>query len=113
MVDEGGATASACGWQRHRACVDYRAWVLKLPRLDPARWERWVEALAALGRAEPDATGVITVRGAWGFMLIPPRGFPELRLNIYKNTDHATERRIKEAALSALNRSLYERKDHE
>jgi hypothetical protein len=71
-------------WRRHRACVDYRAWLLPLPAISAERWPALVSALSALGRAEPDATGVTTVRGPWGFLIIPPKGFPELRLNCYK-----------------------------
>ena len=72
-------------WRRHRACVDYRTWLLPLPSIPAERWQAFVSELASLGRPEPDATGVTTVRGPWGFLLIPPRGFPELRLNCYKN----------------------------
>ncbi|WP_455386108.1 hypothetical protein [Acidihalobacter prosperus] len=77
-----GASAQ---WRRHRACVDYRAWLLPLPAISAERWPALVSALSELGLAEPDATGVTTVRGAWGFLIIPPIGFPELRLNCYKN----------------------------
>lgn len=71
-------------WRRHRACVDYRAWLLSLPDIPAERWPGLVRALCALGEVQPDATGVTTVRGPWGFLIIPPRGFPELRLNCYK-----------------------------
>lgn len=91
-MSSSGAPQATLRWQRHRACIDYRAWMLPLQDLEARAWPTLIEALAGLGQARPDPTGVVTVRGPWGFLLVPPRGFPELRLNCYKNISADRER---------------------
>ena len=95
-------------WRRHRACVDYRAWILPLPAIAAERWPALVSGLSSLGRAEPDATGVTTVRGPWGFLLIPPRGFPELRLNCYKSLSADQENDLLTGIAALLRRAQRE-----
>ncbi|APZ41716.1 hypothetical protein [Acidihalobacter ferrooxydans] len=101
------------GWRRHRACVDYRVWLLTLPPLSAQRWAQFVNEAVAPDGAAPDATGVMTIRGDWGFAVIPPRGFPELKLNCYKNIEGSREEHIKNHLLEALHRALAGTSDHE
>ena len=100
-------------WRRHRACVDYRAWLLPLPAVSADRWPELVSELSTLGLAEPDATGVTTVRGSWGFLIIPPRGFPELRLNCYKNLSADQENDLLTGITARLRRAQLGRNSDE
>lgn len=76
-------------------------------------WEAFTKVLRSLGSARRDATGVTTVRADWGFLIVPPRGFPELRLNCYKLTEAGTENYIKSRILDALHQTLAESDRHD
>lgn len=92
-------------WQRHRACTDYRAWILPLPALTAESWASFITELSGFGHSERNATDVTTVRGEWGFLLIPPRGFPELRLSCYYGIAADTEKKLLNGILAALQRA--------
>lgn len=70
-----------------KSCVDYRTFVAPLDTaISPAVHNTLTEKLLKLGVAEPERMGVIYVRGAWGFLVIPSPGFPELRISFYHDT---------------------------
>jgi hypothetical protein len=73
-------------WSPVPQCIDYISFVRPLPSLDLERWQGLVMRLARLGRCEHDACGVITARGRWGFFLIPPRGFPEIKVCFHRRS---------------------------
>jgi hypothetical protein len=73
-------------WSRVSNCVDYISFVRPLPDVGPAQWQRLVAELSRLGRCELDGCGVITARGRWGFFLVPPRGFPEIKVCFYRSS---------------------------
>jgi hypothetical protein len=80
------------GCKRVSACLDYRAYVFALPQAsDPHAHAGLVAALCALGRREPPRLGVRYVYAVWGFLVVPPAGFPELRINFFR---HAKRDRI-------------------
>jgi len=75
-----------CGigrWRRVPACVDYQAYVYPWPPMDEERRRLLAQALGGLGMREDNACGVTTVRAAWGFLMVPPPGFPELKVNFF------------------------------
>jgi hypothetical protein len=78
-------------------CVDYVSFVRPLPDVSPARWQGLVIELSRLGRCEIDGCGVITARGRWGFFLIPPRGFPEIKVCFYRCS--SARRRVRQLQL--------------
>lgn len=60
------------------SCLDYQSFVFQLtPQSDVSR-------LCGLGRVERADLGVIYVRAEWGFLVLPPAGFPELRVSFYR-----------------------------
>ena len=73
-------------WSPVPYCVDYYSFVRPLPAVDEPRWQRLVDDLKRLGRCEANGCGVITARGRWGFFLIPPRGFPEIKVCFYRGS---------------------------
>lgn len=84
-------------------CVDYRSFVCPLATTITAAAHTALGArLATLGKAETERLGVIYIKGNWGFLVYPPRGFPELRVSFYKETDKATEQTILAAISEAL-----------
>jgi hypothetical protein len=69
------------------ACLDYRAYIFALPRSPGgAAYEHLRDALCALGRCEPPRLGVHYVYADWGFLVVPPPGFPELKINFFRHT---------------------------
>jgi len=79
------------GCRRVSACLDYKAFVFQLDTNAPTTdFQGLCEALRGLGRARPEALGVTYVDADWGFLVIPPRGFPELKLSFFQPT--TTER---------------------
>jgi hypothetical protein len=93
-------TASSNGidrWSRVTACVDYHSFVRPLPDVGPERWQEVVAELSRLGRCELDGCGVVTARGPWGFFLIPPRGFPEIKVCFYHRS--SARRRVRQLQL--------------
>ena len=66
------------------ACLDYRAFLFSLepPWPEPA-YARLCDTLRGLGRIRREALGVTYVDGEWGFLVIPPPGFPELKINFH------------------------------
>ena len=45
-----------------------------------------MQGLRRLGQCEPEVCGVTTARGKWGFFLIPPQGFPEMKVCFYRHS---------------------------
>ena len=66
------------------SCIDYKAYAFQLPRqTDLLAWKAVERQLMTLGKPEPLLTGVTRVTGSWGFLVVPPRDFPELKVNFY------------------------------
>lgn len=75
------------GFRRLQGCVDYRVYTYPLdPGVGAAAYTQLRHRLQAIGKAEPERMGVTYVRGPWGFLVIPQRGFPELRLSLFHDT---------------------------
>ncbi len=90
-------------YRRVGACLDYRAYVYPLARNATAESHRILcLQLAELGTAEPERLGVTYVRNRWGFLVLPPPGFPELKVSFFKGTDPATEATILQAIAQAI-----------
>jgi len=68
------------------ACLDYRAFVLPFPPLFGAAYEGLRNELQALGRSEPPRLGVYYVYAEWGFLVVPPPGFPDLKIHFFHKT---------------------------
>lgn len=70
------------------ACLDYRAFVLAFPKaLSDAAYQRLLVELQSLGRSEPPRLGVFYIYSSWGFLVVPPPGFPELKVSFYNQTE--------------------------
>ena len=82
-------------FRRVEGCLDYRIYVCSLAgmRSDQMRVEL-CSRLGGLGRAEPERMGVIYIRGGWGFLVIPPVGFPELKVTVFRETEPETEHAV-------------------
>ena len=77
------------------SCVDYHAYAFQLPRqVDPAAWQLAVKGLLDLGRPQQYLQGVTRVAAPWGFLVIPPQNFPELRINFFHQTDKTRQSRV-------------------
>jgi len=91
------------GCKKISACLDYAAYAFDLPSdraiFDLAAARR---ALMALGRIEREDLGVVYIRSDWGHMILPPSGFPELKVVFHHDTDRETRRRILNLAAKAI-----------
>lgn len=77
------------------ACLDYQAFVFALPpALTASAFARLRDGLRGMGRIRREALGVIYVDGDWGFLVIPPYGFPELKINFFHGIPADGARRI-------------------
>ncbi len=77
------------------ACVDYRAYVVSLPKgTTPDIYAQWVSRLCGLGRVVEERLGVRYVKGPWGFLVVPPLGFPELKITFYHPTAQVDEAEV-------------------
>ena len=66
------------------SCLDYRSFAVSLdPAMAAGMYSTLREKLLLLGTAEAERMGVTYVRGPWGFLVIPQRGFHELRVSFY------------------------------
>ena len=89
-------------------CVDYRSYVCPLDaEITTATHCALRARLMALGKADEERLGVLYIRGYWGFLVYPPRGFPELRVSFYKETEIAAERAILNAISEALQHDFH------
>lgn len=71
------------GWRRVPSCVDYQTFVTPWPSMDRERHQLLELSLGRLGVREDNACGVTFVHAPWGFLIVPPPGFPELKVNLY------------------------------
>lgn len=55
-----------------------------------------------MGRIRQEALGVTYVENAWGFLVIPPPGFPELKINFYHGLAEQTAQAILERIAGLL-----------
>ncbi len=77
------------------SCIDYQAYAFRLPRnADSSAWAAVEQALLQLGKAQPMIAGVTRVSGSWGFMVVPPQNFPELKVNFFHHIDAIEQTRI-------------------
>ena len=68
------------------ACLDYRAFVMTIPEIPESEQRDLNERLVALGRVRHEALGVAYVDAEWGFLVVPPAGYPELRVTFFRGT---------------------------
>ena len=99
---EAPAPRSVLGeWREAGSCLDYQTWVIDLPDQIPAgRHAEMACRLRALGRLDQELLGVAYVRGDWGVLIVPPVGFPEIKIRIHH---HVGEKRSK-AILTSIRR---------
>jgi len=81
--------------QPAHACLDYQAFRFALPpSLAESDFARLKEALKRLGRIRYEALGVTYVDGKWGVLIVPPFGFPELKINFFHDVPVETAQRL-------------------
>jgi len=89
--------------RRVPACLDYEAYVFDIPvdqdRLDRQRIHR---SLEPLGRVDGERLGVVYIRSDWGHMVLPPVGFPELKVVFHHGTSARTRQRILDLMAAAI-----------
>lgn len=96
-------------WSRIPTCLDYQAFVRAVPTdLSDAAYHRLTEALRDMGRVKQELLGVIYIEAAWGVVVIPPAGFPEIRINFYHATDQAQVERILRGVARLLRTAIHE-----
>lgn len=72
------------GFRYVDSCIDYQTVVTPLDTsLTQVSYDILVKKLLLLGVADRERMGVTYVRGPWGFLVIPGRGFPELRISFF------------------------------
>ncbi len=108
---EAPASRSVLGeWRKVGGCLDYQTWVIDLPAAIPAgRHAEMAHRLRAFGRLDQELLGVAYVRGDWGVLIVPPVGFPEIKIRIHHHVGEkrskailASIRRIVDRALTAI-----------
>ncbi len=93
--------ASASGWRKAQACVDYIAYTHALPSTNDCGWQEISTRLRVLGICQDTALGVTTVRNTWGFFQIPKRDFPELKVTFFRISRVADRNNVL-AAIAAI-----------
>ncbi len=79
------------------ACLDYRAYAFSVPPdLDPPLYRQLDRNLRQLGILRHEMLGVAYIDADWGFLIIPPPGFPELKINFYHQT---SDRKVEQILL--------------
>ena len=69
-------------WRKVPICVGYKVYVHPWPHMQAEQRQSIVESLGELGvREDSEICNVTTVRAYWGFLVVPPVGFPELRIS--------------------------------
>lgn len=91
------------GCQRTAACLDYDAYAFDLSSdstaFDPAVARTILEAL---GRIEREDLGVVYIRSDWGHIVLPPPGFPELKVVFHHGTYQGARQRILDLTAKAI-----------
>jgi hypothetical protein len=54
--------------------------------LDPLLYQGLAQSLRQLGKLRHEMLGVAYLDADWGFLVIPPAGFPEIKINFYHQT---------------------------
>jgi hypothetical protein len=68
-------------WQRQAACTDYQMYVRAWFVAQTEQRDKIIAALNALGKVECNAMcNVANLNAEWGFMVIPPLNFPEIKI---------------------------------
>ncbi len=79
-------------WREAGGCLDYRNFILDLPASLPAEvYDRLDRRLRTLGHLEQELLGVPYIRAGWGVLIVPPPGFPEIKMKVHH---HVGEERI-------------------
>lgn len=67
-------------------CVDYKCYLIPIKNLTFSKRKHLIDNLAVVGYPQSENCGVTYIIGNWGFAVIPPQNFPELKINFYKKT---------------------------
>ncbi len=100
MHDAGAATtteksAARHAWREAGGCLDYRNFILDLPRHLPTQvYDRLDRRLRTLGRLEQELLGVPYIRTDWGVLIVPPPGFPEIKMKVRHHIGEDQIRRL-------------------
>lgn len=74
------------------ACIDYRSYVFTLPHGKGGESHKQLTArLIGMGRLRHEMLGVFYVDTEWGLLVVPPTGFPDMKVHFFH---HITEREI-------------------
>lgn len=82
--------------------MGYQVYMCTLPEFRASEWQDIVTRLRALGHCQDNAYGITTVRRPWGYFQIPPRGFPELKVTLFRFTRAAERQELLDAIADAL-----------
>ncbi len=82
-------------WKKISACLDYQAFVHTVPPdLPAAAHQQLCGELKRLGRVRQELLGVVYVEAEWGFLVVPPAGFPEIKINFFHTTGEQQVKQI-------------------
>ncbi|KOR29374.1 hypothetical protein TI04_08800 [Achromatium sp. WMS2] len=71
-------------WTKNAFCTDYKVYTGPWSEITSTQRMDIIAALAALGSMNVnDPCNVATLCATWGFLVIPPPGFPELKISFY------------------------------
>jgi hypothetical protein len=74
------------------ACIDYQSYVFTLPQdLAVLASKKLTERLVGLGKLRHEMLGTTYVDTKWGLLVVPPAGFPEMKVNFFH---HITKKQI-------------------
>jgi len=85
------------------ACLDYDAYVFEVS--DGARsldLQRLQHSLERLGRVDRASLGVVYIRSDWGYLVLPPPGFPELKAVFEHRAGEGTKQTILDLTAEAI-----------
>ncbi len=71
------------------ACIDYQSYVFTLPQGQAS--QKLAARLVGLGKLRHEMLGVAYVDTEWGLLVVPPPGYPEIKVNFFH---HITKKQI-------------------
>ncbi len=66
------------------ACIDYKSYIFLVPQeLEASTYNQLRQRLIGLGKLRHEMLGVFYVDAEWGLLVVPPPGFPEMKVSFF------------------------------
>ncbi len=103
----GAGMRTGLTWRRVGSCLDYQAYILDLPPgISGEAYGQLDRHLRGLGRLEQELLGVAYIRGDWGVVIVPPPGFPEIKMKIHHHVGDGRTRALLTQVQAIVERAL-------